>query len=140
MRRLLLCLLSGPLVASLPSPLSAQSKVPYNQRVRWAAPPVALDSSTIQIRVVDVETGEPVLALVCVDLGAQIQTDSTGEARVGGLPPGNTPVVVRAPHYEPTSMIFLPGWLGRSFATVRLVRNASATATPSCRDPVEASR
>lgn len=76
----------------------------------------------------------PVLALVCVDLGPEIRTDSTGETRVSGLLPGNTPVVVRAPLYEPTSMIFFPGWLGRSFATVRLVRNPSATATPSCRD------
>ncbi len=112
----------------------AQTVVPYNQRVQWAAPPVAIDSSSIQLRVVDVETGRAVPALLCFRSGTEVVTDTSGEVRVSGLRRTNTPAVVLAGRYAQTSLIFYPGKLGRSFATVRLVASDTSSETPTCRD------
>lgn len=47
------------------SAVTAQDTILYNQRVRWAAPPVGLSPTTIQLRVVDARTGIGVPAFVC---------------------------------------------------------------------------
>jgi len=112
--------------------VSAQDTIPYNQRVRFAAPPVALGPSTIELRVVDAQTGAAVPALVCFYSGQEAVTDSQGQIRVSNLKATNTRVVVRASGFAETSLVFFPGKRGRSFATVRLVADAEAPASPNC--------
>ena len=123
-------------LGALSSPATAQD-VPYNQRVRFEAPPVALDSATVQLRVVHVATAAPVRALVCVDSPRALSavTDETGAIRLHHLHPTNTHVRVVAPGFEETSLIFYPGKRGRSYATVRLVpAPGTESAKPSCAD------
>jgi hypothetical protein len=115
---------------------SAQSSVPYNQRVTWTAPPSALDSTTVQVLVVDVDTGRPVPALLCFRAGTEVVTDSQGEVRVSGLGRRNVQASILASGYAQTSLIFQPGMRGRSYVKVRLVSNSSAPASPSCRDAI----
>lgn len=125
-----------PLVVLAPVQSSAQSEVPSRQRVRWAAPPQALDSTSIQLRIVDFATGKPIPALICFRTGTEVVSDPDGEARVTGLRQTNTWVSVLSSNYEATFLIFFPGKLGRSFATVPLVPSANAPARPTCGDAV----
>lgn len=124
------------LLAAFESTATAQD-IPYNQRVRFEAPPVALDSSTVQLSVVHSVTSTPVRALVCFD-SPQAQTTVTDEAgaiRVSNLRQTNTHVRVLAPGFRETSLIFYPGKRGRSYATVRLVpAPGTESARPSCAD------
>ena len=110
------------LLGALGKSATAQD-VPYNQRVRFEAPPVALDSTTVQLSVVHAVSATPVRALVCFD-SPQAQTtatDETGALRVSNLRQTNTHVRVLAPGFRETSLILYPGKLGRSYATVRLI-------------------
>jgi hypothetical protein len=115
--------------------LAIAQDVPYNQRVQFEAPPVALDSTSVQLSVVHFGTRAPVRALVCFD-SPQVSmavTDETGAVRVSNLMQTNTHVRILAPGFAETSLIFFPGKLGRSFARVRLVPDASSTSpNPSC--------
>ncbi len=132
-------LLTGSALLLLLAPSAeAQERVPYNQRVAFEAPPVALDSSSIELRVVDLVTGKPVPSLVCFYSGRSVVTDTEGGVRVSGLRRTNTWTTVLAGGYEQTSLIFYPGKLGRSYATVRLrasdLQSPTASVTPTCRD------
>ncbi len=128
-------LLVGAVLLTAVAPTArAQDDVPYNQRVAWQAPPVALDSSSIQLRVVDLATGKPVPSLVCFYRGQEVVTDTEGGVRVSGLRRANIWTTVLAGGYEQTSLIFYPGKLGRSYATVRLRASGTASAAPTCRD------
>ena len=124
------------LLSALSSRAFAQD-VPYNQRVRFEAPPVALDSSTVELRVVHVATAAPVRALVCLDSPQVLTavTDETGAIRMHNLRQTNTHVRVVAPGFRETSLILYPGKRGRSYATVRLVpQPGTESANPSCAD------
>lgn len=101
------------------------------------APPVALDSGTVQLTVVHATTAAPVRALVCFDSPQVVTTvtDESGAVRVSNLRQTNTHVRVLAPGFRETSLIFYPGKRGRSYARVRLVpAPGTETATPSCAD------
>jgi hypothetical protein len=115
--------------------LAVAQDVPYSQRVQFEAPPVALDSNSVQLSVVHFGTRMPVRALVCFD-SPQVMTvitDETGAARVSNLTQTNTHVRVLAPGFAEISLIFFPGKLGRSFARVRLIPDANTASTnPSC--------
>lgn len=137
LRLLLARCASLALCLSALSSLATAQNVPYNQRVRFEAPPVAVDSSTVQLRVVHVATAAPVRALVCIDSpqARTAVTDETGAVRLHDLRQTNTHVRVVAPGFEETSLIFHPGKRGRSFATVRLVPAPGTERTnPSCAD------
>lgn len=118
--------------------VSAEAQdLPYNQRVLFEAPPVALDSGTVQLTVVHATTAAPVRALVCFDSPQVVTTvtDESGAVRVSNLRQTNTHVRVLAPGFRETSLIFYPGKRGRSYARVRLVpAPGTETATPSCAD------
>ena len=102
-------------------------QVPYNQRVIFEAPPVALDSSTIQLSVIHVSSAAPLRALVCIDSPqpAAAVTDASGAVRISNLRQTNTHVRVLAQGFQETSLIFYPGKRGRSYATVRLEPDAT---------------
>lgn len=114
--------------------LGAQARIPYNQRVQWAPPPVVFDSTTVQLRVVDAVTGEAVPALLCFRNGNEAVTDRGGEVRVSGIRGRNVSASVVASGRHAESLIFQPGMRGRSFATVRLERSGSAPERPTCKD------
>ena len=104
----------------------AQSRPSSYQRHQYVAADSTLDSLSIQLAVVDYETGEPVPALVCLGKSGRHQV-------VTNLPQTNVPVRVLATGYDADSLIFYPGKRGRSQARVRLVPNAVAPAEPTCR-------
>jgi len=112
----------------------AQSRPSSYQRHEYVAADSSLDSLSIQLRVVDFETGEPVPALICLGRSGrhQVVTNSEGAVRVSNLPQTNVSVRVLATGYDPDSLIFFPGKRGRSQARVRLVPNAAAPAEPTC--------
>ena len=124
------------LIALAGTDLSAQERVPYNQRVVWTAPESPLDSTTVQVRVVDVETGRPVPALLCFRTGTEVVTDTRGEVRVSGLRRRNVQASILASGYEQTSLIFQPGMRGRSNVRVRLTPIDSVSPTPTCKEAI----
>lgn len=113
----------------------AQSRSSSYQRHEYVAADSTLDSLSIQLTVVDYETGEPVPALICLGRSGrhQVVTNSEGAVRVSNLPQTNVRVRVRATGYGADSLILYPGKRGRSQARVRLVPNAAAPAEPTCR-------
>ena len=113
----------------------AQSRPSSYQRHQYVAADSTLDSLSIQLAVVDYETGEPVPALICLGRSGrhQVVTNSEGAVRVSNLPQTNVPVRVLATGYDGDSLVFFPGKRGRSQARVRLVPNAAAPAEPTCR-------
>lgn len=134
-RPLLLRRVSVAAALLLSATVIAAQEVPYNQRVRFEAAPLTLDSTSVQLSVVHVTTAAPVRALVCFDSPQVITaaTDETGMVRVSNLRRTNTRVRVVAPGFRETSLIFFPGKRGRSYAQVRVVPDPSAAATtPSC--------
>lgn len=124
------------LVAALAAahPAAAQSSLPYNQRVRFAAPRAPLDSTTIELLVRDAATGRPVPALVCFSRDPEVVTDTAGRVRVANLRRRSVPAKVMATGYRVESLILMPGTRGRSYATVGLVADPTALRQPRCAD------
>jgi len=115
---------------------SAQAIVPYNQRVRWSAPPTPMDSTTVEAVIVDIQSGLPVPALLCVRGNLEGRADSLGVIRVSGLGGRNVQASVLARGYRQVSMVFQPGMRGRSYVTVRMIPDEAVTTKAACRDAV----
>lgn len=128
--RLELVVLLGALAMSA----GAQSRPPQHERTRFIAADTSLDSTSIQIKVMDHRTKKELPALICVGRLArsEVVTDTRGAVRISNLRQTNVPVRVVAQGYDVETLIFFPGRRGRSQAVVHLVPNAALTRAPNC--------
>lgn len=127
-----LCAVLALLMSGVATAGGAQARLSARERVRFTAPAERLDSTTVQLHVVDAVTGEAVEARLCFYGGREAATDSAGEARVSSLTRRNVATKVMARGYRTEGLVFMPGKLGRSNAKVRLEPDPNAIVEPTC--------
>lgn len=111
------------------------STVSIRERVRWEAPTLPWDSSSLRIRVVDYATGSAVSAQLCITrpIDTTLVVDTIGYHELSGLRPVGIWAEVSADGYLNERLIFRPTSPGRSQVTVRLLRDTVAAREAACR-------
>ena len=112
----------------------AQAPTPADA-VQFESAPASLGSESVELVVVSRDSGLGVRALVCVDTPERqaAVTNIGGSFRADNLAQAPTRIRIVAPGYVSVSVEVVPGDRARSYARVRLERDAASEhTTPSC--------